>query len=196
VRFFAGQGLSTDFAADAREAEIAAQRALSLDPADALVHAVAGHVRSFLLKQPEHAVEMFERALQLNPNSSFAWGLSASTYCFLVAPKRRGSVCAMPSASVRSIRMNFFFLTVAGVAEFVAGRYEEAMIWLQKARSENSRFTPMHCTRAASLGCWADTKRRKLRRRISWRWILAFACPCCVLVSTATAGRSSTIGEG
>jgi len=41
---------------------------------------------------------------------------------------------------------------VAGVAEFVAGRYEEAMIWLQKARSENSRFTPMHCTRAASLG--------------------------------------------
>jgi len=58
--FFAGQGLSTDFAADAREAEIAAQRALSLDPADALVHAVAGHVRSFLLKQPRARVEMFD----------------------------------------------------------------------------------------------------------------------------------------
>jgi len=157
----AGEGLSTDFAADAKAAEIAVQRALSLDPADALVHAVAGHVRSFLLKQPELAVEMFERALQLNPNSSFAWGLSASTYCFLGRPedaleRLRNAFRLSPFDP-----MNFFFLTAAGIAEFVAGRYEEAVIWLQKARRENPRFTPMHRTRAASLAMLGRDKEAK-----------------------------------
>ena len=49
----AGEGLSPDFASDARAAEAAVQRALSLDPSDSLVHALGGHVRAFLLKQPE-----------------------------------------------------------------------------------------------------------------------------------------------
>lgn len=147
----AGEGLTPDFAADVRSAENAVKLALNLDPADALVHAVAGHVRSFLLKQPELAVEMFERALQLNPNSAFAWGLSASTYCFLGRPddameRLRNTFRLSPFDSLL-----FFFLTVAGIAEFLSGRYDEAVIWLQKARRENSRFRAMHRTRAASL---------------------------------------------
>src|SRR5262245_7843117 len=47
--------------------------------------------------------------------------------------------------------MCFSFLTVAGLAEFVAGRYEEAVIWLRRAQRENPRFTPMHRQLAATL---------------------------------------------
>jgi len=147
----AGEGLSPDFAADARAADAAVQRALSLDPADSLAHALGGHVRSFLLKQPELAVEMFERALQLNPNSSFAWGLSASTYCFLGRPEDALERLRNAFRLSPLDRINFFFLTAAGLAEFVAGRYEEAVIWFGKARRANMRFVPMHRTRAACL---------------------------------------------
>jgi len=147
----AGEGISVDPANDAKLAELAVQKALSLDPADALVHAVGGHICAFLLQQPELAVEMFERALQLNPNSAIAWGLSASTLCYLGRPEEalerlRNAFRLSPFDPLR-----FFFLSVAGIAEFVAGRYEEALIWLQKAQRENPRFTPMHRTRAAAL---------------------------------------------
>src|SRR5215468_10576289 len=147
----AGEGLSPDFASDARAAEAAVQRALSLDPSDSLVYALGGHVRTFLLKQPELAVEMFERALQLNPSSSFAWGLSASTYCFLGRPEDALERLRNAFRLSPLDRINFFFLTAAGIAEFVAGRYEEAVIWFGKARRANMRFVPMHRTRAACL---------------------------------------------
>ena len=147
----AGEGLSPDFASDARAAEAAVLRALSLDPSDSLVYALGGHVRAFLLKQPELAVEMFERALQLNPNSSFAWGLSASTYCFLGRPDEALERLRNAFRLGPFDRINFFFLTVAGLAELIAGRYEEAVIWLGKARRDNARFVPMHRTRAACL---------------------------------------------
>ena len=48
-----GEGRSKDYAGDTKAAEIAAHRALALDPADSLVHAVAALVRSFLLREPE-----------------------------------------------------------------------------------------------------------------------------------------------
>jgi tetratricopeptide (TPR) repeat protein len=115
------------------------------------VHALGGHVRAFALKQPMLAVEMFGRALQLNPNSSFAWGLSASTYCFLGRPDEALERLRNAFRLSPFDRINFFFLTVAGLAEFIAGRYEEAAIWLGKARRENPRFVPMHRTRAACL---------------------------------------------
>src|SRR4051794_9185459 len=46
-----GEGRSKDYARDAKAAEIAAHRALALDPTDSLAHAVAALVRSFLLKE-------------------------------------------------------------------------------------------------------------------------------------------------
>jgi len=35
--------------------------------------------------------------------------------------------------------MSFFFLTVAGLAEFIAGRYEEAVIWLRRGAARETR---------------------------------------------------------
>jgi hypothetical protein len=36
--------------------------------------------------------------------------------------------------------LNFFFCTVAGIAELVAGRYDQAIGWLRKAQRLNARF--------------------------------------------------------
>ena len=146
-----GEGRSKDYAGDAKAAEIAAHRALALDPANSLAHAVAALVHSFLLKEPEVGLEMFDRALHLNPNSAFAWGLSASTCCFLGRPEEALERLRNAFRLSPYDPMSFFFLTVAGLAEFVAGRYEQAVIWLRRAQRENPRFTPMRRQLAATL---------------------------------------------
>ena len=102
-------------------AQVAARRAMALDDQDAFVVAVAGHVESIINKQPEAAIELFDRALVLNENSAFAWGMSAATYAYLgeaeLALERLRSAWRLSPFD----QLNFVFLTIAGIAEFVAG---------------------------------------------------------------------------
>jgi adenylate cyclase len=52
--------------------------------------------------------------------------------------------------------LNFFFWTVAGIAEFVAGRYDQSIGWLRKAQRANPRFVACHRTLTASLALSGD----------------------------------------
>jgi adenylate cyclase len=156
-----GEGLSSDFKRDVRLAEEFANRSVSLDATDAFGFAVSGHVQTFLLRQPERAVELFERALQLNPNSAFAWGVSASTFCFLGRPDEALERLRNAWRLSPFDPLNFFYWTVAGLAEFVAGRYDQGVGWLQKARRENPRFIAAHRTLAACLGLLGEDKEAK-----------------------------------
>jgi adenylate cyclase len=151
-----GEGRSDDAAVDAEEAERASTTAVDLDPNDAFCLAVAGHIQGYLHKNLETAADMFDRALQVNENCAFAWGVSGSTYCFL----------GLPGEALERLRnawrlspfdpMNFFFCTVAGLAEFVAGRYDQAIGWLRKAQRLNGRFAACHRTLTASLALSGD----------------------------------------
>jgi adenylate cyclase len=128
-----------------------ARKALQLDATDAFVLAVAAHVESFLANRPESATEMFERSLQLNKNSAFAWAISAITCCYLGRPEEaldrlRNAWRLSPFDPLR-----FFFWGVAGFAELVAGRYEEAVVWLTKALRENPGHLAAHRNLAACL---------------------------------------------
>lgn len=156
-----GEGRSTDPSADAERAVRAATTAVELDPDDALCLAVAGHIQGFLRKNLDTAADLFDRALRLNENSAFAWGVSGSTYCFL----------GLPDEALERLRnawrlspfdpMNFFFFTVAGIAEFVAGRYDQALGWLRKAERLNARFVACHRTLTASLALSGDVDRAR-----------------------------------
>ena len=134
-----------------KAAEQAVRRAMALDDQDAFVVAVAGHVESLIHKQPELALEIFERALVLNENSAFAWGMSAATYAYLgesePALERLRSAWRLSPFDP----LNFVFFTVAGIAEFVAGRYDPAIVWLRKAKREKPRFVATLRTLCASL---------------------------------------------
>jgi adenylate cyclase len=156
-----GEGLSSDFNRDVRLAEEFANRAIVLDATDAFGFVVSGHVQTFLLRQPERAVELFERALQLNPNSAFAWGVSASTFCFLGRPDEAMERLRNASRLSPFDPLNFFYWTVAGIAEFIAGRYDQGVGWLQKARRENPRFVAAYRTLAACLGLLGNDEEAK-----------------------------------
>ncbi len=157
INFVIGEGRSKDLTSDIERALDASQRAISLDSGDPFALCVAGHVLSFMAKRPSEAVDLFDQALALNQNSAFGWGLSALTFSYLgrsdEAVERLRNVWRLSPYDP----MNFYFWIVAGIAEFVAGRYGEAIAWLKRSRRANPRFTPALRMLAASCALSGDT---------------------------------------
>lgn len=152
-----GEGHSSDPAHDRVKAEHAAMIAIALDPDDAFCLAVAAHIQAFLQSRLDAAAEMFDRAVLLNENSAFAWGVSAATYCFLGRPEDALERLRNAWRLSPFDPMNFFFWTVAGIAEFVAGRYDQAIAWLRRAQRANPKFSACSRTLVASLALAGDS---------------------------------------
>ena len=156
LNFWTGEGWSKDPDADMARALLVSQRAIELDHDDPFALAVAGHILSFFGRNPEDALDLFEEALSLNQNSAFAWGLSALTLAYLGRPdealERLQNVWRLNPFDP----LNFYFWIVAGIAEFVAGRYSEAIGWLRKSRRANPRFIACLRMLAASLAISGD----------------------------------------
>lgn len=156
LNFWIGEGWSKDPDADKARALFVSQRAIELDREDPFALAVAGHILSFVGNNPEDALDLFDEALALNQNSAFAWGLSALTLSYLGRPdealERLQNVWRLNPFDP----LNFYFWIVAGIAEFVAGRYSEAIGWLRKSRRANTRFIACLRMLAASLAISGD----------------------------------------
>jgi adenylate cyclase len=165
LNFRIGEGWSDDRDADRARALIVSQRAIELDHDDPFALAVAGHILSFMGNSPEEAMELFEQALALNQNSSLAWGLSALTLAYLgradEALERLQNVWRLNPFDP----LNFYFWIVAGIAEFVAGRYDEAIVWLRRSRRANPRFIACLRTLAAALALSGDEAGAELAAR-------------------------------
>jgi TolB-like protein/tetratricopeptide (TPR) repeat protein len=151
LNFRIGEGWSEDPDRDRARAMFIAHAAVEIDHHDAFVLAVAGHILSFIGKKPDEAIELLDQALALNENSAFAWGLSALTLSYLgradEALERLQNVWRLSPFDPQ----NFYFWIVAGIAAFVAGRYNEAISWLRKCRRANPRFIACLRMLAASL---------------------------------------------
>ena len=94
---------------------------------------------------------MFDQALALNQNLAFAWGLSALTLAYLGRPDealgRLQNVWRLNPFDP----LTFYYWITAGIAEFVAERYDEAIAWLRKCKRANPRFIAGLRMLAASL---------------------------------------------
>jgi TolB-like protein/class 3 adenylate cyclase len=156
LNFQIGEGWSQDPALDTRRAIEAAGRAIELDPEDAFTLSVAGHVHAFMQRRTDEALELFDQALALNESSAFAWGLSALTLAYRgeadAALDRLKNVWQLNPFDP----LNFYFWIVAGIAEFVAGRYGESVAWIRKSRRANPRFVASMRMLAASLALGGD----------------------------------------
>jgi adenylate cyclase len=151
LNFRIGEGWSFNPDADRARALALSQHAIELDREDDFVLAVAAHILSFVAKKPGEAIDLFDQALALNQNSAFAWGLSALTLAYLgradEALERLQNVWRLNPFDP----LIFYFWIVAGIAEFVAGRYNEAISWLRRCRRANPRFIACLRMLAASL---------------------------------------------
>jgi adenylate cyclase len=151
LNFIVGEGRSPDPAVDKARALAAVLRAVELDPEDSFGLTVAGHLTSFFGLRPDDAMGYFDQAIALNENSAFAWAMSALTCVYRGAPDealdRLRNVWRLSPFDP----LNFYFWIVAGLAEFVGGRYTEAAAWLRKSRRASPRFIACIRTLAAAL---------------------------------------------
>jgi TolB-like protein/Tfp pilus assembly protein PilF len=131
---------SKDVRPDAALGREHALRAVQCDPNDAYVLAVAGHVHSLLHRKPEVGAQLFDRAIELNENSAFAWGMSGLTYCYLNKTHEAQERFARAMRLSPYDPMIHFWIAGEGLADFLAGRYPEALVWLHKSRHVNHRF--------------------------------------------------------
>ena len=77
-----GQGWAGHASYRVADAVRHAELAVALDPQNARALAIAGHVRASLQHRIGEAMELYARALLLNPNLAMAWGLSAAAQLF------------------------------------------------------------------------------------------------------------------
>lgn len=127
-----------------------ALQAVRLDARDAWVLSVAGYMLSLQKKHGE-ALDLFERALALNPSCAAAWARSAATLFYI------GRADEALERLDRAMRLSpfdqhmFWHLTICGGASFVARRYDESAGWLGKALRLNPGFNGARRLQIAAL---------------------------------------------
>lgn len=135
-----GEGRSLDLSEDTLAAEQYSRRAVELDARDAWALSVAGHIQSFTRKNFKVAMDMFDQALEINPNCATAWSRSGTTLAYMghgeqALERVRNAMRLSPFD-----QQAFAFCTTNGTASLVAGLLEDAVAWLSKARRLNPGY--------------------------------------------------------
>jgi adenylate cyclase len=152
-----GQGWSPDPAADQADVLRLALAALERDSFDPMALALCGHAKSILRHEFDDALALFDRALTISPSSAIAWTRSSPTYSYL-GEAREAFARADRGLQLSPFDLHIFYThTVLGLAQYVAGEYEEAVRWGRKAREENPQFTANLRLLAASLVALGQT---------------------------------------
>ncbi|MET0179308.1 MAG: hypothetical protein ABW194_02350, partial [Novosphingobium sp.] len=144
-------GTSPDPTGDHMEAERLSRLALTFDRFDPLALSLCGHIRSWLFRDYDHAIELFDRALAANPSSAIAWARSSATFSYIGEPRearRRVDIGLRLSPYDAHV---FFSYGLASLAAYASGDYAEAAAWGRKSMAANPRFVGNMRFLAASL---------------------------------------------
>jgi adenylate cyclase len=142
-------GFTEDYQAAARTARKLAIRATRLNDHNEYAHWALGICCMVLCKHDE-AITALERAVELNPNCSLAFG-SLGTALSLVG--RVDEAITNQEIAIRSNPRDpsiFFRFTGLGLAHYLAGRYDTAIDWANKAIYRKPEWYFGHCLLAAS----------------------------------------------
>jgi DNA-binding SARP family transcriptional activator/TolB-like protein/Flp pilus assembly protein TadD len=150
--FLVGQGWTNDpIGATMRAGELA-ERAVTLDPADARALALVGHVRGFLHKRAEEARALHERALSLNPNLPLAWCFSGFANSYL--GRHDDAIEQIMQAQRLSPHdpHGFFFDMALMMPHFLRGDFEQAAALARRAVELNPGCSSTYKGYLATLG--------------------------------------------
>lgn len=86
--FRVGQRFNPGDAPLIEETQHLARRALEMEPGNALVAALVGHIHSYLFGEFDYAAGLFEQSLRVNPAQTLAWDLYAMLHAYAGQPKR------------------------------------------------------------------------------------------------------------
>jgi TolB-like protein len=149
--FHVGEGRSSDFEADAREAARLAETAINLSENDPQALAIYGHVQAFLLHDFERAMLFLDRAIEVGPSAAIAWTMSGATCGYigngpLAVERAERGVRLAPQDAYR-----FWHEALLGQAHYVNGNFDEAVVWARRAVGRNGAVAFSLRTLIASL---------------------------------------------
>jgi TolB-like protein/class 3 adenylate cyclase len=151
---------STDFARDAAVAERYARRAIILDKTDARVVAAAGWTLVICAGCIEEGTALLDLALELDPNLFLAWNARGWTGVML----GEAGACEYFEHALRRNPLDpTVFAVEAGMghSHFLAGRYDDAISWANKALQRMPGYAPAHNVLVVSRAMAGDVDEAK-----------------------------------
>lgn len=150
--FVLGQGWAEDISEATRRAHELASTAVDIAPDDARALTLAGHVRGFIERRPDEALELHQRAIAANPNLPLAWCRSS----FALSYSGHHAEALRHGARARSLSptdpLSFVHDGALAVPHFLLGEYEEAVRLGARAIALNPGFSSSYKTQLAALG--------------------------------------------
>jgi TolB-like protein len=143
-------GWMTDRKQETAELERLATQAARLGKEDAVALYTGGYALAQVDGQLDASAALLDRSLGLNPNLATAWFLSGWVRIY------RGEPEMAIEHMARAMRLNprdpllFGMQNGTAAAHFLAGRYDEASSWAEKALREHPKHTPAMRMAAAS----------------------------------------------
>jgi TolB-like protein len=157
---------TTDRANEIAETARLARRAAELGPDDAVALSRAAHALASVVGDVEDAVTFVDRALALNPNLAGAWWASGWARVY------RGEPETAIEHFARAMRLSpldpHIIAMQAGTAfaHMLAGRYEEASSWAEKAMWAQNYLTPLRIAVASHALAGRLTEAKKALARL------------------------------
>ena len=140
--FWFGQSWVKDPTEEVKKANQIARDALKRDPDDALALAMKGHFQAFIEHDFDEALELHQKAYDLNPLSSMVLLLSSFTFSYCGQPKKAISRLAeLNDLGGFEERHKFFYYLANSVAHTFNKDYELGIKWGKKCISDTPGFT-------------------------------------------------------
>ena len=161
-------GWMTDRVQEIAETARLARRAAALGPDDAVALSRGAHALGYVVGDLDAAITFIERALVLNPNLAGAWYASGWTRLWVgeldIAIDHFAHAMRLSPLDAHSIGMQ----AGTALAHFLAGRYDEAASWAEKAMWEQINYVStlrIAAATYASAGRLADARKAMARLR-------------------------------
>ncbi len=145
-------GWMANIAKESAETAKQARRAVELGRDDAAVLSRAGYALARVVFEPEEGADLIERALALNPHLSSAWQFGGLLKAFRGEPETAIEHLAHAMRLSPLDPSLYSMQTATALAHFVAGRYDESVLWAEKASREDPNFLPAIRIIATSAG--------------------------------------------
>lgn len=127
-----------------------ARRVKEIGKDDAVALCRAGFAYARVGYELESGAAMVERAIALNPHLAAAWQFSGILKAYLGEPETAIEHSALAMRLSPLDPGLYSMQTTTALAHFIAGRYEEASSWAEKAIQQGSLFLPAFRIAAAS----------------------------------------------
>jgi TolB-like protein len=143
-------GWMIDRVAETAEATRLATRAVHLGREDAIALSFGGYVLGYVGGDIEESAACIDQALALNPNLALAWGYSSWVNTCLGEPDKgvehAGRAMRLSPLDPRLFSWQF----CTALAHFCAGRYDDAVLWAERALRHQPHYASSRRIAAAS----------------------------------------------